>query len=167
MIVPNVEIKIKEGPDWVEHMTHEWFKKRRVVLVSIPGAFTPVCSSKQVPAYEEKYSELIHHCDGVIITSVNDSCVMSAWMNSLGIEHLEWFPDGAGEFTRGMNQLVWKPIQNFGYRSWRYAAVIDNCRLEKMFAEEGFNNQGLDDDPYVQSTPEKVHQYLHDLDLKN
>lgn len=160
MIIPNVEVKLKSGPDWIEHWTHEWFKKRRVVLVSIPGAFTPVCSSKQVPQFEVFFRDLTHYCDSVILTSVNDSCVMEAWLKSIGVENIEWFPDGSGEFTRGMNMLVWKPNQNFGYRSWRYAAVVDNCKIEKMFAEEGINNLGSDDDPYIESSPENVLSYL-------
>ena len=99
----------------------------------------------------------------VYCMSVNDSFVMNAWASSLGIEKIEMIPDGDGLFTRGMNMLVDKPFQCFGLRSWRYAMVVDNKKVEKMFVEDGFNNLGLDDDPYVESTPDKVLEYLNSI----
>ena len=127
----------------------------------MPGAFTPVCSSKQLPAYEKMYDQFIElGCTNVYCMSVNDSFVMNAWAESLGIEKVEMIPDGTGMFTRDMNMLVYKPFQGFGYRSWRYAMVVDNKKVEKMFVEPGLNNQSLDDDPYIESTPDKVLEYL-------
>ena len=82
------------------------------------------------------------------------------YAKDLGIEKVEMIPDGTGMFTRDMNMLVYKPRQGFGYRSWRYAMVVDNKKVEKMFVEPGLNNQSLDDDPYIESTPDKVLEYL-------
>ena len=121
-------------------------------------------SSKQLPAYEAAYDEMVSlGIHAVYCMSVNDSFVMNAWAKDLGISKVEMIPDGDGMFTRGMNMLVDKPFQGFGMRSWRYAMVVNNKKVEKMFVEEGLNNLGLDDDPYVESTPDKVLEYLNSI----
>jgi len=161
MIVPNKTFKFRVGPDWDEKSTDDLFKGKRVVVVSLPGAFTPTCSSKQLPKYEEMYDQFkAAGIDAVYCVSVNDAFVMNAWAKDLGVEKVEMVPDGDGVFTRGMNMLVDKPAQGFGLRSWRYAMVVNNKKVEKMFVEEGLNNLGLDDDPYTESTPEAVLEYL-------
>lgn len=161
MIVPNKTFKFRVGPDWDDKSTDDLFKGKRVVVVSLPGAFTPTCSSKQLPKYEEMYDQFkTAGIDAVYCVSVNDAFVMNAWAKDLGIEKVEMVPDGDGVFTRGMNMLVDKPAQGFGLRSWRYAMVVNNKKVEKMFVEDGLNNLGLDDDPYTESTPEAVLEYL-------
>ena len=79
---------------------------------------------------------------------------MNAWAKDLGIEKIKMIPDGSGQFTRDMDMLVFKPEQNFGYRSWRYAMLINDMEVEKMFIEEGKNQMGFDDDPYEVTKPE-------------
>jgi len=161
MIVPNKTFKFRVGPDWDDKSTDDLFKGKRVVVVSLPGAFTPTCSSKQLPKYEEMYDQFkAAGIDAVYCVSVNDAFVMNAWAKDLGVEKVEMVPDGDGVFTRGMNMLVDKPAQGFGLRSWRYAMVVNNKKVEKMFVEDGLNNLGLDDDPYTESTPEAVLEYL-------
>jgi len=91
---------------------------------------------------------------------VNDAFVMNAWGKELGIEKVKLLPDGDGKFTEGMDMLVYKPAQGFGYRSWRYAALINGGEVEKMWIEEGKNQLGLDDDPYKITSPLRI---LNDL----
>tara|TARA_X000000950_G_C13890388_1_gene650601 strand:- start:2231 stop:2722 length:492 start_codon:yes stop_codon:yes gene_type:complete len=161
MLIPNVCYKKKEGPDWNEYWSVDLFKGKRVVAFSLPGAFTPICSSKQLPSYEEKYNEILETgVDEVLCISVNDDCVFNAWIQSLGVNKVKYLPDGSGEFTRDMDMLVWKPNQNFGYRSWRYAMVVDNCKVEKMFIEKGKNQTGNDDDPFEETHVDKILEYL-------
>jgi len=161
MIVPDKTFKMRVLHDWEEVTTDDLFQDKRVVVVSLPGAFTPTCSSKQLPKYEEMYDQFkAVGIDAVYCVSVNDAFVMNAWAKDLGIEKVEMIPDGDGVFTRGMNMLVDKPAQGFGLRSWRYAMVVNNKKVEKMFVEAGLNNLGLDDDPYTESTPENVLKYL-------
>ena len=81
---------------------------------------------------------------------------MNAWAKDLGIEKVKMIPDGSGQFTRDMDMLVFKPGQNFGYRSWRYAMLINDMEVEKRFIEEGKNQIGLDDDPYEVTKPENI-----------
>ena len=81
---------------------------------------------------------------------------MNAWAKDLGIEKIKMIPDGSGEFTRDMDMLVFKPAQNFGYRSWRYALVINDMEVEQMFVEDGKNQMGNDEDPYEVTKPEII-----------
>ena len=145
------------GGSWKDVTTKELFENKKVVLFSLPGAFTPTCSGQQLPTYDD----LVNHFkskgfDAVYCISVNDAFVMNAWARDLEIKNVVMIPDGCGTFTRSMGMLVNKPAQGFGMRSWRYAAVINNCVVEKWFEEPGINNNSDDDDPYTVSTPENV-----------
>ena len=82
-------------------------------------------------------------------------------LRDLEIQNVKMIPDGCGTFTSNMGMLVAKPKQGFGMRSWRYAAVVNDGVVEKMFEEPGFNNFSDDDDPYVVSKPEIVKNYLN------
>ena len=143
--------------------TDDIFENKKVAVFSLPGAFTPTCSEYQLPAYEGAHEELTKYVDDVYCISVNDAFVMNAWGKQQGIEKVKMIPDGSGEFTRQMGMLVKKDNLGFGMRSWRYAAIVNNGTVEKMFEEPGFNNFSDDDDPYIESTPENVKNYLNEL----
>ena len=98
--------------------------------------------------------------DDVYCVSVNDAFVMNAWARDLEIKNVKMIPDGCGTFTRNLGMLVNKPAQGFGLRSWRYSAVINDGKIEKMFVEPGFNQYSDDDDPYTVSSPEHMNMYL-------
>jgi len=150
------------GGQWLNKTTDDYFKGKRVVLFSLPGAFTPTCSSQQLPGFEEEYAQIkLLGIDEVYCVSVNDAFVMNAWARDLEIQNVKMIPDGCGTFTSNMGMLVAKPKQGFGMRSWRYAAVVNDGVVEKMFEEPGFNNFSDDDDPYVVSKPEIVKNYLN------
>ena len=147
------------GGSWKDITTDDLFKDRKVVLFSLPGAFTPTCSGQQLPMYDELYSKFKEQgYDDVYCISVNDAFVMNAWARDLDIKNVKMIPDGCGTFTRSMGMLVNKPAQGFGMRSWRYAAVVKNGIVEKWFEEPGINNYSDDDDPYTVSAPEYVLQ---------
>ena len=152
------------GGTWKDVTTDDLFKGKRVVMFSLPGAFTPTCSSEELPSYDRMYNEFKDMgIDDVYCVSVNDAFVMNAWARDLEIQHVKMIPDGCGTFTSNMGMLVAKPAQGFGMRSWRYAAVVNDGVVEKMFEEPGFNNFSDDDDPYVVSKPEIVKNYLNGL----
>ena len=151
------------GGTWKDVTTDDLFKGKRVVMFSLPGAFTPTCSSEELPSYDRMYNEFKDMgIDDVYCVSVNDAFVMNAWARDLEIQHVKMIPDGCGTFTSNMGMLVAKPEQGFGMRSWRYAAVVNDGVVEKMFEEPGFNNFSDDDDPYVVSKPEIVKNYLNE-----
>ena len=145
------------GGSWKDVTTDELFKGKRILMFSLPGAFTPTCSGEELPSYDRHYNKFIENgIDDVYCISVNDAFVMNAWARDLGIKHVKMIPDGCGTFTSNMGMLVAKPAQGFGMRSWRYAAIINNGEVEKMFEEPGFNNFSDDDDPYEVSDPETM-----------
>ena len=145
------------GGEWKDVSTKELFGDKKVVIFSLPGAFTPTCSGQQLPKYDEMYSQFKDKgIDDVYCVSVNDAFVMNAWARDLGIKNVKMIPDGDGTFTRSMGMLVNKPKQVFGMRSWRYAAIVNNGTIENMFIEPGQNDFSDDDDSYTVSSPEHV-----------
>ena len=145
------------GGTWKDVSTSDLFKDKKVLLFSLPGAFTPTCSGEQLPTYDDMHKQFKDKgFDAVYCISVNDAFVMNAWARDLEIKNVVMIPDGCGTFTRSMGMLVNKPAQGFGMRSWRYACVINNSIVEKWFEEPGINNNSDDDDPYTVSSPEKV-----------
>ena len=145
------------GGEWKDVTTDELFKGKKVVLFSLPGAFTPTCSGQQLPLYDEMYNKFIDKgIDDVYCISVNDAFVMNAWARDLQIKNVKMIPDGCGTFTSNMGMLVAKPKQGFGMRSWRYSALINNGVVEKFNEEPGINNFSSDDDPYEVSDPETM-----------
>jgi peroxiredoxin len=158
--VPQVQFVFRENGEFVTRTTSELFDGKRVVLFSLPGAFTPTCSAYQLPGFEEKYDDFIGSgIDDIYCLSVNDGFVMNAWAQDQNIEKVKLIPDGNAYFTRSMGMLVSKSNLGFGDRSWRYAMVVDNGIISKLFLEEGMRDNA-DTDPYQASTPEVVLDYL-------
>ena len=149
------------GGEWKDVSTNELFKGKKIVMFSLPGAFTPTCSGQQLPSYDEMYNQFKDKgIDDVYCISVNDAFVMNAWARDLGIKNIKMIPDGCGTFTRSMGMLVNKPKQGFGMRSWRYSALINDGVVEKFNEEPGINNFSSDDDPYEVSDPKTMLESL-------
>jgi len=147
--------------EWKDVDTAEIFDDKRVVVFALPGAFTPTCSSQQVPAYEELYEEIkAQGVDCVSCISVNDAFVMNAWGRDLGIKKITMLPDGSGVFTQGMGMLINKDHVGFGMRSWRYSMLVDNGEVVKIFEEPGKNNAGENGDPFEVSDAQTMLTYL-------
>ena len=145
---------------WQDRSSEEIFGGRRIVLFALPGAFTPTCSSSHLPRYEELYHEIkAQGVDEVICLSVNDAFVMFQWAKHQGAEKVFMLPDGNGEFTRKMGMLVDKSNLGFGMRSWRYAMVLDDGKIEKMFIEPGYADN-CPADPFEVSDADSVLAYL-------
>jgi peroxiredoxin len=169
---PNVTFAFREGDEapvdggcaiggrFVYRTTQELFGGRRVVIFSLPGAFTPTCSSQQLPGYERLYDEFrALGIDEIYCVSVNDAFVMNAWAQQLGIQKVKMLPDGNGDFTRLMGMLVSKSQIGFGMRSHRYAAVLTDMVRDRLFTEPG-REDNFATDPYGESSPETVLAYL-------
>jgi peroxiredoxin len=146
---------------WQDLKSSEVFGGRRVVVFSLPGAFTPTCSNKQCPAFDQLHDALTEAgVDEVYCISVNDAFVMYQWSQKLGVKRVKFLPDGSGHFTRRMGMLINKEHLGFGYRSWRYVMVVNDGVVEAWFEEPGINDEGADDDPYTVTDPEVVLDYL-------
>ena len=160
-IVPNIvfktRVKDEEGKfGWVDVTSMEYFGDKRVILFSLPGAYTPTCSTYQLPDFEKLAPEFKKiGIDDIYCMSVNDSFVMNAWAKSQNLQNVKVIPDGGGEFTRQMGMLVRKDPEGFGYRSWRYAMVINDGVVEKIWEEPG-KEDDCAIDPYVNTKPEDI-----------
>jgi peroxiredoxin len=85
---------------------------------------------------------------------------MFQWGKSLNLSNIKLIPDGNGDSTRRLGMLIKKEHLGFGQRSWRYAIVVKDGVIEKWFEEPGINDEGTDQDPYGETSPEKVLDYL-------
>ncbi len=138
--VPDVTFKTRQNvgtsEEWVDVTTDEMFANKTVILFSLPGAFTPTCSSTHLPRYNELAATFKKEgVDEIVCMSVNDTFVMNAWKADQESENITVIPDGNGEFTDGMGMLVNKDDLGFGKRSWRYSMLVKNGVIEKMFIE--------------------------------
>src|SRR4051812_32144752 len=105
--VPQVTFKARPGDAWRDITTDELFKGRTVVLFSLPGAYTPTCSSTHLPGYNELAPVFKqNNIDDIICVSVNDAFVMNEWKAGQEADNITVMPDGNGDFTKGMGLLV-------------------------------------------------------------
>lgn len=167
--VPNVTFKTRvrdesiggENPfRWQDVTTADIFKGKKVVIVALPGAFTPTCSSTHLPGYEAKFAEFkAAGVDDIYCLSVNDAFVMFQWGKNLGVKNVKMLPDGNGDFTRGMGMLVQKYNLGFGDRSWRYSMFVENGEVKQMFVEPG-KDDNFGADPFEVSDADTMLNYL-------
>jgi peroxiredoxin len=134
--VPNVAFRIRQDNEWKTVTTGELFNGKTVVVFSLPGAFTPTCSSTHLPRYNELAPAFAKQgVDDILCVSVNDTFVMNEWAKDQESGNITMIPDGNGEFTEGMGMLVDKADLGFGKRSWRYSMLVRDGVVEKMFVE--------------------------------
>ncbi|HXZ93888.1 MAG TPA: glutathione peroxidase [Burkholderiales bacterium] len=134
--VPSVTFRTRSHGEWRNLSTEELFKGRTVVVFSLPGAFTPTCSSTHLPRYNELAPAFFANgVDAIVCVSVNDAFVMQEWAKDQECQNVILVPDGNGEFTDGMGMLVDKSDLGFGKRSWRYSMLVRDGIVEKMFVE--------------------------------
>jgi glutaredoxin-like protein len=154
--VPLVTFRTRADDTWKDVTTDEVFAKKRVAVFSLPGAFTPTCSSSHVPRYQELAASLrAHGIDDIVCISVNDAFVMNEWAKEQRAAHVRFLPDGNGEFTEGMGMLVDKRSVGFGKRSWRYSMIVSDGVVEKMFIEPE-----KDGDPFEVSDADTMLRFL-------
>lgn len=155
--VPEVTFKTREENSWKDITTSDIFKNKTIVVFSLPGAFTPTCSSAHVPGYNNLIETFKKNgVDEIVCISVNDPFVMNAWKKDESAENIRFIPDGNGEFTDKMGMLVNKEAIGFGKRSWRYSMLVKNSMIEKMFIEP--EKEG---DPFEVSDAETMLKYIN------
>ncbi|NQY87250.1 MAG: glutathione peroxidase [Colwellia sp.] len=155
--VPAVTFPIRENNDWISRDTQEIFAGKTVVVFSLPGAFTPTCSSSHLPRYNELASKFAANgVDEILCISVNDTFVMNAWAADQAADNISFIPDGNGDFTNGMGLLVEKNDIGFGKRSWRYSMLVKDGVIEKMFIEAD-----LPGDPFEVSDADTMLKFIN------
>jgi glutaredoxin-like protein len=134
--VPEVSFRVRRNGEWATITTDEIFTRRNVVVFSLPGAFTPTCSSIHLPRFNELAPAFnAQGIDAIVCIAVNDPFVMEEWGKDQEADNVLLLPDGNGEFTQKMGMLVDKTDLNFGKRSWRYSMLVRDKTIEKMFIE--------------------------------
>ncbi|MDH5472759.1 MAG: glutathione peroxidase [Gammaproteobacteria bacterium] len=155
--VPSVVFKTRQNDQFVEVTTDEVFKGKTVVVFSLPGAFTPTCSSTHLPRFNELATTFRNNgVDDIVCLAVNDAFVMDAWKQDQEAENIRLLPDGNGAFTQGMGMLVDKSDLGFGMRSWRYSMLVKDGVVEKMFIEPE-----LPGDPFEVSDADTMLNYIN------
>ena len=168
-VVPDVTFKARVRDEsvggsnpfrWQDLTSADIFNGRKVVILSLPGAFTPTCSSTHVPGFEEKYSEFAAQgVDDIYCVSVNDAFTMFQWGKHLGVDKVKMLPDGNGDFTRKMGMLVKKENLGFGERSWRYSMLVEDGNIKKVFSEAG-KEDNCPTDPFEVSDADTMLAYM-------
>jgi peroxiredoxin len=168
-IVPNIVFKTRVRDEsiglrhpyrWEDKTSFDYFANKRVVLFSLPGAFTPTCSTYQLPDFDEKYEEFkALGIDEIYCVSVNDVFVMNCWAIQQQVKNVKMIADGSAIFTMAMDMLVSKDNVGFGLRSWRYACIINNGVIDAWFVEPG-KDDNVAEDPYGETSPERILEWL-------
>src|SRR6185437_11337638 len=154
--IPDVAFRVRRNGDWATITTDDVFANRNVVVFSLPGAFTPTCSSTHLPRFNELAPAFrAQGIDAVVCISVNDPFVMEEWAKDQESDDVLLLPDGNGEFTEKMGLLVDKSELNFGKRSWRYSMLVRDKTIEKMFIEPQ-----VPGDPFEVSDADTMLDYL-------
>jgi len=154
--VPDVSLRVRRDGEWKTLTTDEVFAGKNVIVFSLPGAFTPTCSSTHLPRYNELAPVFrAKGIDAIVCVAVNDPFVMEEWGKDQEAENVLLLPDGNGAFTEAMGLLVDKSDLNFGKRSWRYSMLVRDRKIEKMFLEP--QKPG---DPFEVSDADTMLRYL-------
>ena len=123
-----------EGPDQVS--SAEFFKGRKVALVSVPGAFTPTCSARHLPGFVDKASEIkAKGVDEIAFTSVNDPFVMGAWGKASNADAITMLADGNGEFAESVGLTMDGTKFGMGKRGQRYSMIVNDGVIEQLNVE--------------------------------
>ncbi|MEZ5891586.1 MAG: peroxiredoxin [Parvularculaceae bacterium] len=136
--IPDVKVMVAtaEGPQAAQ--TGELLGSGKLALFSVPGAFTPTCSAKHLPGFVQKAGDLAAKgVTKIVCMSVNDAFVMKAWgkdQDALG--KIVMLADGNADFARALGLTMDGKGFGMGERSQRFAAVIDNGVVKKLFVEK-------------------------------
>ncbi|GLX78228.1 glutathione amide-dependent peroxidase [Thalassotalea insulae] len=155
--VPQVTFTIRDNEQWLTRTSDEIFRNKKVVLFALPGAFTPTCSSTHLPRYNELAQQFYQQgIDEILCLSVNDTFVMNAWAQDQQAQNISFLPDGNGEFSQAIGMLVDKSTIGFGKRSWRYAMLVEDGVIKKMFIEPD-----VEGDPFEVSDADTMLAYIN------
>ncbi len=130
----NLMIMGDSGPEGVS--TSEFFANRKVVLFSVPGAFTPTCSAKHLPGFVDNADAILAtDVDAIACMAVNDVFVMHAWGKSAGADKLSMLADGNGDFAKALGLDMNASAFGMGQRGMRFALIANNGIVTDLFVE--------------------------------
>ncbi|WP_243372690.1 peroxiredoxin [Microvirga solisilvae] len=135
--LPQVTFRVMTADGPVAKTTDDLFKGRKVVLVAVPGAFTPTCHRNHLPGYVQRAEEIKGKgVDAILVTAVNDVFVMDAWAKSAGAEGIEFLSDGNGDFAKAIKLTMDGSGFGLGTRSQRYSMVVEDGVVKAINVED-------------------------------
>ena len=135
--LPQVTFRVMTSDGPVAKTTDDLFKGRKVVLVAVPGAFTPTCHRNHLPGYVQKKDEILAKgVDSILVTSVNDVFVLEAWGKSSGAEGIEFLSDGNADFAKALGLVLDGSGFGLGTRSQRYSMLVDDGVVKALNVED-------------------------------
>ena len=125
-----------EGPK--EISIDDIFKGKKVVLFSVPGAFTPTCSKQHLPSYLANYDKIkAQGVDTIACMSVNDPFVMDAWGKDRGVgDKILMLADGNGDYAQALGLELDGTKFGLGKRGKRFSMIVNNGVVEKLNVDE-------------------------------
>ena len=122
--------------------TGDVFDGKRVVLVGVPGAFTPTCHGSHLPGFVENADAILDRgIDRVVVMAVNDPHVMKAWAKAVGAsERMMFLSDGNAEFTRAAGLETDRSASGMGVRTRRFAMIVDDGIIRSIGIDDGPGN---------------------------
>ncbi len=122
--------------------SEDLFNNKKVLLIGVPGAFTPTCSEEHLPGYIELADEFLKKgVDKIFCVSTNDPFVVKSWSISVNSSKIDFISDGNGDFRNKSGLETDLSIAGLGKRLSRFAMLLENGIIKKIFNEEG---PGLD-----------------------
>ncbi|HWZ66645.1 MAG TPA: peroxiredoxin [Stellaceae bacterium] len=136
--IPSVTLKQLTSEGVKEFTTDEIFRGKRVVLIAVPGAFTPACSQRHLPGYVDKATDIkAKGIDEIACVAVNDAFVMGAWGRDQKAEgKVRMLADGSGDFTRALGLELDLSKGGLGMRSKRYSMLVDDGVVKSLNVEQ-------------------------------
>ena len=118
--------------------TSDIFNEKKIILVSVPGAFTPTCSNEHLPGYIKLFDEFKKKgIDDIYFVASNDPFVMDAWINSYSESQIKYFDDSKLELLNATGLEIDLTVAGLGTRLSRFAIFVDNGLIKNIFDEEG------------------------------
>jgi peroxiredoxin len=136
--LPDISFKVMKGDHPHDYSVAELFKNKRVLLVAVPGAFTPTCHRNHLPGYLTHADEILKKSiDKIYVTGVNDVYVMDAWREaSKAGNKITFLADGSADFAKAVGLTLDASAHGLGLRSLRYAMIVDDGVVEQLLVED-------------------------------
>lgn len=137
--IPEVTLKRLTPSGMAEVKTAELFAGRKVVLFSVPGAYTPTCSKEHLPGFISRAEEIKSKgVDDIVCLAINDPFVMKAWGDEQGADgKVTMLPDWSGEFTKALGLTQDISVAGLGVRGKRFSMLVEDGVVKSLGIEEG------------------------------
>ena len=135
--LPQATFRVMTADGPAAKTTDDVFRGRKVVLVAVPGAFTPTCDRNHLPSYVKNAAAIkAKGIDAIVVTAVNDVFVLDAWSKSAGASDIEFIADGNGDFARALGLALDGSGFGLGTRSQRYSMIVDDGVVKSLNVED-------------------------------